>query len=239
VISAVLATVSWAAGTAVGFAGDGNVLYLKQDSSAYVTGESFQSDQSNSINSSIGSLETPALQLGSKDSATLTIDSSCSAVSDSCGHADLTQDSDYVAALADHPEAPDWLGGVLAGASFLAGGNSAQVTVTGQGSAAVSQYGFGNHATVVADDGAGSINQIGLGNTAKLTVTPLLPGGGVGSVAVNQIGLGNSVNVVASTPAGTSSSYTQMGVGLSYGTAQVAIASTVAVDVKQTGFVIP
>jgi hypothetical protein len=234
---AVIAAGLWAGAAGVGFAGSGNVLYLLQDSGSYSTGESFQSDQSSSINSSIGWFEAPALQRGSDDSASVTIDSSCDSVSNSCGHADLTQDSDYISALARHPDAPGWLGPVLAGLSLFYGGNSTNVTVIGQGSAEVRQYGFGNRADVTATDGAASIIQAGLGNYGKLTVTPLMGEEKSGNFELKQFGIGNSVNLEVSTPAGTTSHYTQIGAGLAPdSTVPVVISSNTPIDVTHTGF---
>jgi hypothetical protein len=232
-LAAFMAAGLWAGESSAGFAGSGNVLYLLQDSGSYPVGESFQSDQSSSINSSIGSFEAPAFQGGSGDTATLTIDSSCARVSNSCGHADLTQEDDYDSALRGHPTAQFFVG-LLGG---YVGPNSATISVTGQGSAAISQYGFGNDADITTTDGTGSIVQAGLGNHGKLTIMPLTPGEQSGSFELQQFGVGNSVNLMVATPAGTSSHYTQIGAFLApKTTAPVVISSSTPVDVTHTGF---
>jgi len=219
-----------------GFAGEGNVLYLVQDTSPGSTsGQSFQSDQHLSINSSIG-----ARQSGADNSASITIDSSCTSVSTDCGYAALTQNNDYQDAL-DHSGLETWqqkLASTVLGFASNFGGNSATVSVTGEGTASVKQYGFGNEASVSATDASGSINQIGVGNTASLEVSPLHLAGTPGSVALNQIGLNNTANLVVLATAGTSSSYTQVGSGLSYGnsSAPMRVTTTTSVDIVQTKF---
>lgn len=219
-----------------GFAGQGNVLYLVQDTtSGSGNGQSFQSDQHLSINSSIGTPLRPATQSGGDNSASITIDSSCGLVSTSCGYAALTQSNDYQRALT--ASGNTGIGRLLNGLSSTFGGNSATVSVTGQGTASASQYGFGNDASISATDASASISQIGLGNSARLTVTPL-GAGAPPSYALNQIGLNNSANLVVIATAGTSSSYTQIGAGLNNGTpaVPVQVQTTRSVDITQTNF---
>jgi len=219
-----------------GFAGEGNVLYLVQDTSPGSTsGQSFQSDQHLSINSSIGTPLRPATQSGDDNSASITIDSSCTLVSNNCGHAALTQSNDYQNALAD--AGGGWMGRILNRLNSQFGGNSAVVSVTGGGTASVAQYGFGNDASVSATDASASINQIGLGNTASLSVTPL-GSGAPASFALNQIGLNNTAGLVVLATAGTSSSYTQVGANGTHGspTDPVSITTTSSVNVTHYSF---
>jgi hypothetical protein len=231
----------WAAGVGPGFAGNGNTLYLVQDSGAGGVGESFQSDQTRSSYSSIGSSGQPVLQSGSGDSATLQIVSDCGqATSTSCGHIDLTQNSYSVvngsaaqtlaeraeAALAgdyadndgtlDAPTLDDSVAAAavkssLAGVGDQASGtNSSMIVVTGPGSAAVTQFGAGNIATLTVSGANGSLNQVGLDNNATVDVNS-------GSFTFNQIGQGNSANLSMTVPATSSATYTQVGINDSWG----------------------
>jgi len=224
-----------------GFAGEGNVLYLVQDTSPGSTsGQSFQSDQHLSINSSIGTLLRPVTQSGDDNSASITIDSACTIVTQDCGHASLTQNNDYQDALAGSglkPWQQDIVGAALGRLNSQFGGNSAVVSVTGGGTASVAQYGFGNDASVSATDASASINQIGLGNTASLSVTPL-GSGAPASFALNQIGLNNTAGLVVLATAGTSSSYTQVGANGTHGspTDPVSITTTSSVNVTHYSF---
>lgn len=221
-------------------AGSGNVLYLEQDSSNFAAaGEAFSSDQTLSSNSSIGAESAPAVQRGNGDSANIMIDSQCGLVSESCGHAGLTQVNDFSLALADHPRAAQvlWL------LSAVVSGNSATVSVSGQGSGTVSQYGFGNQASLFIDASEpsalaaqGSITQVGLGNQASLRVA--LTGSSTESadVSLNQYGIGNKAELGVKVPGGQSVSYTQIGVGLNYYDPTVVISTTGSVSVTQTNF---
>jgi hypothetical protein len=237
---AVIATGVLAGATGISFAGSGNVLYLLQDSgsSPGPVGESFQSDHSNSNFSSIGWPALPVRQSGAGDSATLTIISNCGAVSPTCGHADLTQGAysvdtdsapqrlaqDAKAALAgDYFDAngtlqapglnPAAVALSLSGVSDNASGaNSSTILVTGPGSAAVTQYGTGNVATLTVSSANGNLNQVGTGNNATVNVTS-------GSFTFNQIGEFNSANLSMAVPANASATYTQVGVQDSWGSA--------------------
>lgn len=232
----------WAGSAGVGFAGNGNVLYLLQDSSPFGPGESFQSDQSHSSYSSIGSALQWVTQQGSGDSASVTINSACQAVSGSCGHADLMQ-AGYDGGAASGEantlvlKAADALTGTdvykdgspnqqslnssevsaIMTAAFanilpLSGSNQATLTVNGQGSASVSQYGSGNSATLTVGGADGTLNQVGLNNQATLEVTS-------GSFTFNQIGQGNKAYLTAAVGSGNASTYTQVGNGSAWGAA--------------------
>lgn len=251
----------WAGSAGVGFAGNGNVLYLLQDSSPFGPGESFQSDQSHSSHSSIGSALQWVTQRGSGDSASVTINSACQAVSGSCGHADLMQagyDStsstgnahdlvtDAAAALVSakrysddgtlgtsplDESAANSLVNTSLGSIDSSGDNFASIVLSGSGRAAVAQYGSGNIADLTVSGGDGTLNQVGLNNSATLAVN-------AGSFVFNQIGQRNSANLAVTTPVGTSSTYTQVGLGNVWGTAgtPVAVDSTSGVNVAHYSY---
>ncbi|WDR01352.1 hypothetical protein PSQ19_10990 [Devosia algicola] len=226
----------------VSMAGNGNVLYLVQESSGLVPdGASFSSDQSTSNFSSIGTPLTPAVQRGPNDVARITIDSQCALVSTSCGHVELTQDNDYVAAVGERLEGK-WYAPIVTGALNAAansfGGNAATIGVGGDAAASISQYGYGNQAEIVANDASGAINQIGLGNSASLNVSPLTPSALIATVTLNQIGINNTIGLDITAAPGTVSSYTQIGANASYGSsaAPVAISTTRSVNVTKISF---
>jgi hypothetical protein len=173
-------------------AGNGNTLYLIQESSPGTTdGNNFLSDQTRANYSSIGTLLHPAKQSGTGNEASITIKGDCSAVAASdCGHVTFRQDN-----------STEGLVGIIAGLFNLAplDPNLATVVIAGKGSADLRQLGGNNVASLSVVDGDGSIHQSGIDNVATLT---LLGGAGgsisqigndhQGSLTVNSIGNGGA-----------------------------------------------
>lgn len=192
-IPALLAPALLLALAAPALAGNGNTLYLVQDSPPGTTdGNNFLSDQTLANYSSIGSLAHPARQSGTGNSATVTIKSDCSHASfrSHCGELTLVQD-----------DSGSGLTGTLLDAFNLSpqSPNTATVTITGKGHADLLQLGGGNLATLNVHDGSGDISQIGLSNTATLTLAAATTGsivqGGSGnnaSLTVNAVGRGGA-----------------------------------------------
>lgn len=78
-ISSLLAPATLLALAAPALAGNGNTLYLVQDSPPGTSnGNNFLSDQTQANYSRIGSLAAPARQSGSGNTANVTIESKCS-----------------------------------------------------------------------------------------------------------------------------------------------------------------
>ena len=207
------------------------MLYLVQDSGpAEALGQSFQSDQSRSIHSSIGSLLQPAEQDGQGNSANVLILSDCSFVSGSCGHVDLSQ-NDSANSLSSFPALASELGPYVAG-------NTAALSVNGTGNATLFQQGVGNTAYLSATDAKVSIQQIGLDNAASMNLTTTGETGSLAQGEINQVGAANKAYVLVSAAPGNTVSYTQFGTGLTYGTTSspVVVSTTQSINMVQTSF---
>lgn len=162
-------------------AGEGNLLYLLQDTTTgAVAGNSFSSDQSAASFSSIGTIETPATQLGDTNQADLTI-------SGTGGSIALNQDNTSAAIL---------------GAAL---GNSAAISVLGGGAASVGQVGDHNLADLELIDGTGSISQNGNDNIAKLKLNAGVSGD------IEQTGNTNVANLEVTGTASSSVTLIQSG----------------------------
>ena len=212
-------------------AGSGNILFLVQDSGgASGLGQSFSSDQSGSINSSIGSLRHPATQDGEGNSANVLILSNCPLVSNTCGHVDLSQ-NDFANAIAVIPALASTIGPYVAG-------NTASVTVNGTGSATLSQQGFGNSASLLATDAKINIQQTGLDNSASLNMATSGGSGPLAQGTIDQVGADNQVHLDVLASAGKTVSFTQIGTGLAYGTvANPVVVSTLhSISIVKTNF---
>lgn len=193
-------------------AGNGNTLYLVQDSPPGTTdGNNFLSDQTLANYSSVGTIGTPALQSGTGNTADVKIRNNCLSqpIDGACGELTFRQDNTG----AD-------LEGVLVSAPSMLLPNYATVTIAGQGDSDILQIGGNNVATMSVGNGAGTILQKGLDNTATLT----LDGGANGSI--EQQGVGNSGGLHV-TSLGGEGHLTQIGTGLHTDTITIATTSDV------------
>jgi len=176
-------------------AGDNNTLTLTQTSDGGSLGNSFYADQSNSSGNTIH-----ATQNGNGNVAHIVTNGLCDVGLDkSCG---ATVDQNNAGLETNLP-------------SFTVDGQQARnyvsVTTQGDSTAAVSQLGDGNSATLNIIDGSGTVNQNGNGNTASLTVED----GTIGTITQNSNN--NSAALTVTGLPGAAASLTQNGGGKSYG----------------------
>jgi hypothetical protein len=216
-IPALLAPAVLLALAAPALAGNGNTLYLIQESPPGTTdGNNFLSDQTDAYYSAIGTLAHPARQSGTGNSASVTIKSDCSdAWSFSrCGELTLVQDN-----------SGSGLTGSLLHAFNLSSQspNIATVSITGTGHADLQQLGGGNLATLTVHDGSGDIFQIGLDNTATLTLAAATTG------RIAQLGSSNSADLTVNAVGGGGASLLQAGSHLESGPISVDTTSSVAI----------
>jgi hypothetical protein len=213
-IPALLAPAVLLALAAPALAGNGNTLYLVQDSPRGTTdGNNFLSDQTLANYSSIGTNSSPALQSGTGNKADITIRNNCLSqpLDGSCGLLMFRQDNTG----AD-------LGGVLTTVPTTLLPNQATVTIAGIGDGSIQQIGGRNVATLNVENGAGTISQKGLDNTATLTLD------GAANGSIQQQGIGNSGGLHV-TSLGGEGHLTQTGTGLDAGTITVATTSDVQI----------
>jgi hypothetical protein len=161
-------------GSGAAQAGDGNTLYLVQESSPWSTnGNTLQSDQSRATNSSIGWRLLPATQNGSGNDAEI-------ALVGNGGQVGFWQDNrDRLSnPLAYNSASISLTGDGLVTLVQLGGGNVADLTLDNGGRGSITQSGLYNEAALVLHGGAdGSITQLGDGNTTALDVTAVGSGG--------------------------------------------------------------
>jgi hypothetical protein len=192
-IPALLAPALLLALAAPALAGNGNTLYLVQESPAGTTGgNNFLSDQTLANSSSIGLDWFPAKQLGTDNTADITIKSDCSGLStpDQCGQLTFLQDN----------TGHGLTGQVLQAFNLSSHDkNAASVAINGLGHADLQQLGGGNTAKLSVDDGYGDISQAGLNNSATLTLVSASTGSivqagssNIASMTVNSIGSGGA-----------------------------------------------
>ncbi|MEH6833123.1 MULTISPECIES: hypothetical protein [Falsihalocynthiibacter] len=163
-------------------AGDGNYLYLVQDTQDSLLGNTLQIDQSLATNSSVaGSLNgfMPALQLGGGNSANITVENERATVL-------LNQDNSLAPSLSGN--AATIFGGELAVVALeqLGSGNLGNIEVTGRGNiGSLSQTGDRNNGSVLVSgtSNSGTLNQVGNDNTYGLSVS-----GSATNVTFNQVG---------------------------------------------------
>ena len=201
-------------------AGNGNTLYLVQESPPGSTdGNNFLSDQTWANYSSIGTPSHPAVQTGSGNSARITIKSDCAAASSSSGHLSFRQDN-----------SGGGLVGIVANVFNLAplAPNTADITINGQGGASVLQIGGGNEASLMIADAVGSVSQAGLNNEASLTVAANTSGN------ISQTGVGNIGELTVNSIGGAGVSLIQIGATPHSGS--IAVDSTSPVTIYQIGF---
>jgi hypothetical protein len=227
--SAVLAALGCAALAAFpAFAGSGNIIYLKQDSTLGGTGNTIYVDQSGATNSQVGGIdqvtsatddnsitfhkasnpaEYPALQEGSGNSASLTI------------RDDASHMGGGVAYLLQNNSASDALGL----------GNSALMSLTGPVFGAIAQEGSGNIANLsVSGTGTnGAIFQKGNQNNGKLTAS------GGGNIALIQNGNNLQSDLTVTAANGSSVTYQTNGVN-GAGTPASVITNAANVTITQT-----
>ena len=208
------------AGASSALAGNGNLLYLSQQSDAgTIDANEFVSDQTWANYSSIGTVFVPAQQKGHGNQANLLVKSDCAAVSDPCGTVLLRQDNSSTSLLGTALSALS-LGPLAA--------NTAHVTITDEGNASVLQLGGGNLATLGIGGGDGSITQLGVGNTATLTLQ------GTADGAINQTGVGHVADLTVTTVGNGSVTLNQIGASRYYG--PTTVATTSSVTITQFGF---
>jgi hypothetical protein len=196
-------------------AGNGNTLYLIQESPPGTTdGNNFLSDQTLANYSSIGTNSSPALQSGTGNKADMTIKSNCPASSPvgTCGYLGLAQDNTGAG-----------LNGVLTSPPAVLLPNYAKVTIEGLGTAVILQHGGNNSATLEVVDGQGDITQAGLDNTAKLTLANATTG------SIEQRGIKNNVAMNVIGVGGGGATLTQVGSNLDAGTILVDATSPVTI----------
>jgi hypothetical protein len=214
-IPALLAPAILLALAAPALAGNGNTLYLVQDSPAGTTdGNNFLSDQTLANYSSIGTNGSPALQSGTGNQADITIKSKCSISSPAatCGYLAFTQDNTGAG-----------LEGVLTVVPEALLSNYAKVTIDGLGTAAILQHGGNNSATLEVVDGHGDITQTGLDNKATLTLASATTG------SIEQRGINNRVGMNVIGVGGGGATLTQIGSNLDAETISVTTTGSVAV----------
>lgn len=183
-----------AAGAAV--AGEGNTLYLVQESEG-AGGNTFWSDQSDGKYTAIGNNVEPAVQRGSLNEAQLTLSGDCTSLSN-CGTLAFEQDNRQSVLTQ------------VAGFSGSPHGNKAVATISGVGTADISQIGDGNLAMLSLDEGTGTISQQGLGNVARLQITGKISG------SIDQNGDNNVGDIAISGPDGASVTLVQQGNNLNF-----------------------
>lgn len=204
-------------------AGNGNTLYLVQDSPPGTTdGNNFLSDQTLANYSSIGSAWFPARQSGTGNSADITIKSDCSSLlaPEQCGQLTLVQDN-----------TGHGLSGLVLHAFNLSSHNpnTATVTINGLGHADLQQLGGGNVATLNVDDGYGDISQAGLNNSATLTLASASTG------SIVQTGSSNIASMTVNSVGSGGANLTQIGSNLRSGPIVVNTTSSVGISIVGNG----
>lgn len=172
----------WLVSSAPAMAGDGNTLYLLQNSVGGAQGNTLTINQTLAFNSSIVGSEdgsTPAAQIGGGNLAEVTLEGEG-------GFVLLHQDSSLSASLLGN--SAYLFGGEQATIALqqLGANNYARIDVFGSdNSGSLYQEGEGNHGTVAVDGehNSGTLNQIGNNNVYSISVS-----GSSTDVTFNQIG---------------------------------------------------